>query len=363
LPVTFTATADDRARGGSDVAAAELFLQTAPPAPSANGQGLPMAPADGGFDGMIEGVSWQDALPAPPGTACVWIHAQDAAGNWGPYASKCFVVINAGPDTVPPALAVPDAVARVNGNVDLSIGWRAAFDDALFGGTTEYHVFRATSPRGPWTLDVSGPVVANGSSNYRFVDPGRAADSLDYFYRIQSIDAAGHRALSSTLAAKVRIAFASGLNLLGMPIRLTDPTFVDVAAGSAWADAWSYDGCASGAGWSSAVPADTASFSLGPGRGFWMNGTTGDNLTALGVVLQTNRIHLCTGWNLIALPGFALGMTAGDLIAATGATSVMGFDASGPYHVRAMSSGDGLLSGAGYWVRVPGAVDWTIPGW
>src|SRR5436190_163255 len=69
LPVTFAATADDRARGGSDIAAAELFLQTAQPPAGANGQGLPMSPSDGRFDGTVEAVSWADALPAPPAPA------------------------------------------------------------------------------------------------------------------------------------------------------------------------------------------------------------------------------------------------------------------------------------------------------
>jgi len=322
-----------------------------------------MSPSDGRFDGTVEAVSWADALPAPPGTACVWMHAQDAAGNWGPYGSKCFVVINAGPDTVPPAPAIPNTVLRVNGNLDLSIGWRAPFDDSLFGGTTEYDVFRSDSPRGPWTVDVSGPIFANRSATYRFVDPGRAADSADYFYRIQSVDAAGNRGLSNAIAAKVRIAFSSGLNLLGVPLRLTDPAFVDFASGSAWADAWTYDACAGGVGWSSAIPTDAASFALVPGRGFWMNGTAPGSLTALGVVLQTNRIHLCAGWNLVALPGFAAGMTAGSLIAATGGTAVMGIDAVGPYHVRALASGDAIASGAGYWVQVPVTMDWTVPGW
>src|SRR5205814_8075584 len=154
--------------------------------------------------------------------------------------------------------------------------------------------------------------------------PGRAADSADYFYRIQSVDAAGNRGLSNAIAAKVRIAFSSGLNLLGVPLRLTDPAFVDFAAGIAWADASTYDACAGGVGWSSAIPTDAASFSLVPGRGFWMNGTAPGSLTALGVVLQTNRIRLCAGWNLVALPGFAAGMTAGSLIAATGATRSWG---------------------------------------
>ena len=94
-----------------------------------------------------------------------------------------------------------------------------------------------------------------------------------------------------------------------------------------------------------------------------MNGTAPGSLTALGVVLQTNRIRLCAGWNLVALPGFAAGMTIGNLIAATGATAVMGIDAAGPYHVRALASGDAIASGTGYWVQVPVAVDWTVPGW
>jgi hypothetical protein len=361
--VSITATADDRDRGGSAIAAAELFLQATLPPTGSDGQGLPMSASDGAFDGTVEAVSWQDALPSAPGTACVWVHAQDAAGNWGPFDSRCFVVISAGPDTVPPMPARPNAVLRVNGNLDLSIGWLAPFDDSRFGGTAQYHVFRAASPRGPWTNDVSGPIPANGSVSYRFVDVGRAADSTDYFYRVESVDAAGNLALSSAIAAKVRIAFAAGLNLLGMPLRLTNSAFGVVAAGSAWADAWTYDACAGGIGWSSALPTDRTTFTLVPGRGFWMNGTAGDSLTALGVVAQTTRLHLCAAWNLVALPGFVAGMTVGDMIAATGATRVMGYDAAAPYHVREMAPTEAILSDAGYWIFVPVAVDWTVAGW
>ena len=40
LLATFTATADDRARGGSAIAGAELFFRMAPPAPGDAGSGL-----------------------------------------------------------------------------------------------------------------------------------------------------------------------------------------------------------------------------------------------------------------------------------------------------------------------------------
>ena len=363
LLVTFSATADDRTRGGSAIAAAELFLQVAQPPAGATGQGIPMSASDGGFDGAVENVTWQEGLTSAPGTTCVWIHARDAAGNWGPYDSKSFVVINAGPDTVPPAPASANAVLRVNASQDLSIGWLAPYDDNLFGGTTEYHVFRAASAQGPWTVDVSGPIPANGSASYRFVDVGRAADTTNYYYRIETIDAAGHTTLSSSMAVKFRLSFTAGLNLLGMPLLLTDPTFGAFAAGRAWADAWTYDACGGGNGWSSALPADATTFSSVEGRGFWLNGTASDIVTALGVVTQTSRLHLCSGWNLIALPGFATGVTVQSVMAATGATRVMGFDPAGPYHVRALNAADAVLGWTGYWIFVPRAVDWTVAGW
>src|SRR5207249_10292802 len=68
--------------------------------------------------------------------------------------------------------------------------------------------------------------------------PGRGADASDYFYRIETVDAANNVANSTSLAVKVRLAFAAGLNLLGMPVDLTDPTFGGLAAGRMWADAW-----------------------------------------------------------------------------------------------------------------------------
>src|SRR5256886_8964382 len=50
-------------------------LQVAPPPTGATGQGLPMSASDGGFDGEVENVSWQEGLTSGPGTTCAWIHA------------------------------------------------------------------------------------------------------------------------------------------------------------------------------------------------------------------------------------------------------------------------------------------------
>ena len=362
LPATFIGTADDRARGSSPLIAAELFLQTAPPTPGDTGTGLPMEPADGTFDATVEGVVWQGALADPPGVACAWSHAEDAAGNWGPYASICFLVISAGPDTAPPAIATPNAIRLANAAQDLVVGWPAAWDQGRYGGTTAYHILRATSPGGPY-LDVSGAIPQNGSARYSFLDPGRAADASNYYYRIENVDAANNVANSTTLAVKVRIPFLAGLNLLGMPVALTDPVFGDLMAGGAWADAWSYDACATGFAWSSALPTDGTTFRLPTGRGFWLNGTASDFAVALGLLARTSAVRLCAGWNLIALPGFASGVTVQTLKATTGADQVLGFDSAGPYHVRALSDASVVQTGLGYWVHIAAAVTWTVPGW
>jgi len=101
---TFRATADDRTRGGSAVAAAELFLQIAPPNPVDSGLGLPMGAVDGSFDGSVENMSWLGRLTLPEGNTCVWVHARDGPGNWGPFMASCFVVINA--TNQPPTVSI-----------------------------------------------------------------------------------------------------------------------------------------------------------------------------------------------------------------------------------------------------------------
>src|SRR5437016_13839139 len=57
LLVTFSPTADDRTRGGSAIAAAELFLQVAQPPAGATRQGIPMPASDGRLGGTVENSS------------------------------------------------------------------------------------------------------------------------------------------------------------------------------------------------------------------------------------------------------------------------------------------------------------------
>ncbi len=359
---TFNATADSTRSGDDAVAAAELFWSVNPPTAS-NGTGLPMVASDGSYDGPVENVTWTSPLAIAPGRSCAWVHAEDAAGNWGPFNATCFVVINTGPDVQPPAPAVPTSVALTNGSADLRILWAKAWDDSLYGGTTAYRVWRATTAAGPYA-QVSGDITANGTAAYSFVDAGRGSlDPSNEFYRIETVDAAGNTEMAPSVAAKDWISVVGGLNLLGMPVDPGTGTLSTLANGIGWSEAWTYDACGGGFGWTRIAAVAGGAARLSIGQGFWFNATTGGRVLVLGVVQSQESVRLCAGWNLVALPSLLGNVTVADLKAATGADAVAGFDPVDPYHTRLLADSTLLAPGQGLWVRVPAAATWTVAGW
>src|SRR3990170_4131473 len=87
-PVWLTATAEDTQ---SVVIRAEYFFDN----PGASGFGLRMSPAGGSWGHSTQGVYWSGTYNVftqtlGPGPHVVLVHAQNAAGNWGEYASLSF---------------------------------------------------------------------------------------------------------------------------------------------------------------------------------------------------------------------------------------------------------------------------------
>lgn len=358
----FNATADGTRSGGTAVAAAELFWSTTTPA-AANGSGLPMAAADGSFDGAVENVSWTGPLAIAPGRSCAWVHAEDAGGVWGPFNVTCFVVISAGPDVLPPAPAVLASVLLVNASADLQIAWARAWDDRLFGGTAQYRVLRAAAAAGPYA-PIGAAIPATGAPTYTFVDAGRGAgDAADEFYQVETLDAANNSARTPAVAAKAWVSVTAGPNLLGMPVDPGPATLSTLADGLPWAETWTYDACSGGFRWTRIMPAQGAAVSLAAGQGFWFNTTAAGRVLVLGVTAAETSVRLCAGWNLVGLPGFRGNVTVAMLKAATNADAVVGFDATDPYHTRTLADTDLLAAGSGLWVHVPAAATWTVAGW
>jgi len=360
--VRFNATADSTRSGGDAIAAAELFWSATPPS-AANGTGLPMSPADGGYDGPVENVTWLGPLAIAPGSGCAWVHAEDVGGIWGPFNVTCFVVIYTGPDVLPPAPAVLSSVLLANAGADLQIAWAKAWDDGLYGGTVRYRVWRAPVPAGPYTL-VSGDIPATGAASYSFDDPGRGAgDSASEFYRVETLDAANNSEMSPAVAAKTWLTVAAGLNLLGMPVDPGPASLSTLANGLPWSEAWTYDACSGTFAWTRYTPAQGGAAFLPAGRGFWFNTTAAGDVLVLGVAQARTTLRLCAGWNLVSLPGFLGNVTVGALKAATGADAVMGFDPADLYHTQTLADAALLTPGEGLWVRVPAAATWTVAGW
>jgi hypothetical protein len=358
--VTFNATADDSRSGASGIAAAELFWSAASPA-APNGTGIPMFATDGDFGAVAENLTWTGPLAVAPGSSCAWIRSEDAAGNWGPFNVTCFAVLDVGPDVVQPVPADLVAVGFVNGGADLTVTWARAWDDSFYGGTTRYRVWRSASATGVYAL-ASGDIPATGAATYAFTDPGRGdADPTDAFYLVETFDAANNAETSRTRAAKAWVSVGAGLNLMGMSVDSGPQSLGNLTSGLGWTDAWTYDACGGGFGWTRLTPAAGGS-RVPLGRGFWFNATAAGRMVLLGVFPEQARVHLCAGWNLVALPGFAVNVTVRDLRTATGADQVVGYDPAGPYHTRALGDSAVLATGAGVWVHVPVAATWTVRG-
>ncbi len=141
--VSVSATGDDSATGGSAIAAAELFVDTV----GANGSGTAMTVAT---TGPVSGVS--GSIPASTvnslsdGTHAVWVHTEDAAGNWGSAVSTILTVSR------------PQLYLSTLGNVNPP-GVSGTADDAdiyRWSGSTYSRVYDASVAGLPGVADIDG---------------------------------------------------------------------------------------------------------------------------------------------------------------------------------------------------------------
>ncbi len=95
--------------------------------------------------------------------------------------------------------------------------------------------------------------------------------------------------------------------------------------------------------------------------GLWVNVTQDSNFTIAGVVPTSTAIHLHAGWNLVGFPSFDDSYTLSDLKAGIAVDRVEGFDGTAPpYFLRAMTDGNLLQAGSGYWINMANEATWII---
>ena len=365
--VTFRATADDTTRGNSNIAAAEMFVGATP---GADGTGLAMTAQDGAFNAPQEGVLYSVAAPWPAGGTCFWVHARDAADNWGPHEQRCTTVVSsAGADPTPPLEAVITRAVLSGGTFgDVELTWQQAPDEGQIGGTVLYRVLRATTITGPYT-QVGADRLASGATTYPYVDVGAGdqAPSLVYFYLIRTVDQAGNTKDSTSRAGKASLNLPVGTSLISSPLSLADTRLATLFQTilPSLRSAWTYDGCTGmWSAYSGARPAGQNNLkSVGATQAAYVDLTAADRLTVAGLVFGTTpgtRIQLCTGWNLVSFPSFSQTIAVNGI---PGATMVLDFDATAlPGQTRIMAPTEFLQAGRAYWISVNAPVQWTVPG-
>ncbi|MFM8319395.1 MAG: multicopper oxidase domain-containing protein, partial [Chloroflexota bacterium] len=156
-PVIVTASISDAASGGAAVTAAEYFID----APGAAGAGMPLDASDNAFDSPVEAAS-ATIQPAElaglaSGKHTIYVHGQDANGNWGAFNLATLNLDLRGP--LASGIVFTPPVSRGDSAVTL----RASASDAGRGGSNvsggEY--FIDIDPLAPPAPGSGAPLPAN----------------------------------------------------------------------------------------------------------------------------------------------------------------------------------------------------------
>jgi len=148
---TLSATIDDTTTGGSNVTAAEYYIDTV-----VAGTGTAM----GGTFGTAS-VNVTATVAAPSGQHIIYVRGQDSAGNWGVFSS----VLVTGGDVVGPATTSPALTpALTNGSLPVAV--HATGNDTATGGSNiaaaEYFIGTVgTDGTGtPMTVNLAAPIAS-----------------------------------------------------------------------------------------------------------------------------------------------------------------------------------------------------------
>jgi hypothetical protein len=205
--VQVTATLDDTASGGSQIALGEVFLTPTPvpagspagtlprcdgttaPASSLSGSGATMVPAGGTWNSNLMSayayLPLSDVRSCQEGHVVFWVHAKDLAGNWGPFQSVTLTY-----DKTPPVIT--SATAATTGGVSTLT---VTANDPLAAGVSSNIVaaewFTGTDP-GPGNATAVVPSFTAGNPvTFSFV-PGTGRYPAGTVIRVRVKDAAGN---------------------------------------------------------------------------------------------------------------------------------------------------------------------------
>ncbi|MFQ5399836.1 MAG: multicopper oxidase domain-containing protein [Anaerolineae bacterium] len=299
--VALRATADETPIGQIDVVQAEYFIG----APGANGAGTPMsiAPAPGPIVG-VEAVIPAATIAAMPEafTHTIYIHAQDALGNWGGFGTIDLIVDKSGPATFGVNVTPNPNNGQLTFNSSTFSVRLSAFLGDNYVDVVDAEGF--IDYQGPLT-DTNGsgfPLMAKDSlfdssfENAYFDIPLTTIQALaegSHTFSVHGLDAAGNWGAVSTVtlivdktgpAASNAFAFpavTNGQSVVNLTATVTDPANGTAAASAIAAAEW-FEGFDPGLGLGTPMTALDGSF----------NSSSEDVNAAVNVSGWTNGSHI-----------------------------------------------------------------------
>ena len=265
--------------------------------------------------------------------------------------------------TAPPGAPIMlDARLTGQGLENVTVTWSLSADDGTGqGSVVGYAVYRNLSydPGGlGYSLIATLP---NGTSS--FTDSYVGEGHIDnFFYRMCAVDVNSLANCSMDQGGKYIRILSPGPNLVSIPLIQSVSGIQTVLQTMNWDKAWTYD--SSTQDWKSHMkfkPYLGDLKTIGTADGIWVNVISWSNLTVAGIVPSVTNITLHQGWNLVGFPSFDDNYMVSDLKLAVAVERIEGFDGAVlPYFLRAMTDGDFLQAGFGYWIKVESPAIWTV---
>jgi hypothetical protein len=185
---------DDTASGGSNIAAAEGFID----AVGTTGTGFVFIATDGSFNSPTE--SGYGDIPLAVvralsnGDHTIYVHAKDAANNWGAFATTTLTVDKAGPTFGPITVSPPNGT-RGGGTVNVTVsGSITSLADLNFssGAYTITDSKSADVVNGTYTINPDGTFSFSVNISRSNSGPNTAANRRYYTFTITAADSLGN---------------------------------------------------------------------------------------------------------------------------------------------------------------------------
>lgn len=288
---------------------------------------------------------------------CYRVSAVNGIGE-GPLSNEACAT----PTTIPGAPIMLQADLSGNNHENVTIRWTLSSDDgAGQNSVVSYAILRNTTYETNGTLYAFIGSVPKGTNEYTDNLSGEG-DPNNYFYQVCALDINNLTNCSKNQGAKFTRPLSARSNLVSVPLIQSDDSIETVLQTVEWDKAWTYNSSTQKWKWHMKFKPYLGEFQkINITEGVWINVTQASNLTIAGIVPTITVIAFHEGWNLVGFPSFQQDYSVGELRSAGIVERIEGFDVSSPpYFLKALTDGEFLQTGFGYWVKVASEGTWTV---